>query len=284
MEQCKICNKSFNNNHALSAHTRLDHNLNKENYIIKTKYKGIHPLCICGCGEKLTYRPPLGDFPTYIKKHLHTIQQGKTQKDIFGDMNNPKRVQKIKSTRKENFASGKYEHIREAVKENRKQLTLGNNISQGAKGIKKPKPPGFGIGREHSDTTKEKMSQSAIDRIIKKDQHHTSNLEKTFHIILDNIGVTYIKFYYAKSIKAFYDIYIPKYNILIEVDGDFWHTNPIKYPNGPQSKVQFKNQIRDIDKNIWANENGFKLLRFWETDIKNSPKTVIKELKKHLKH
>jgi very-short-patch-repair endonuclease len=50
------------------------------------------------------------------------------------------------------------------------------------------------------------------------------------------------------------DVFIPKMKLIIECDGNYWH----KYPIG-----------RDIDK-IRTREllnNGFKVLRLWESDI-----------------
>ena len=40
--------------------------------------------------------------------------------------------------------------------------------------------------------------------------------------------------------------------------------------------------LTDEDKNKLAEENGFKLLRFWETDINNNPQQIIETLKKEL--
>ena len=134
----------------------------------------------------------------------------------------------------------------------------------------KPKPKGFGIGRKHSKNTKNKMSESAIERILETDQNHTSKLEKEFASILDNLKIKYIQWFYAKDIKAFYDFYIPIKNTIIEVDGDFWHCNPNTKFALPEYKTQKKNIKRDKQKNQWAKDNGFRLLRFWENDIKNN--------------
>ena len=40
--------------------------------------------------------------------------------------------------------------------------------------------------------------------------------------------------------------------------------------------------LNDQKKNQWAKDNGFKLLRFWEYDIKNNPQQIIEILKKEL--
>jgi very-short-patch-repair endonuclease len=114
------------------------------------------------------------------------------------------------------------------------------------------------------------MSQTAIQRILKTDQNHTSKLEKTFANILDILDIEYKQFYYAKDIKAFYDFYLPDYNVIIEVDGDFWHCNPNSKHNTPKYETQKRNLVKDAIKTQWALDNGYKLLRFWENDINNN--------------
>lgn len=246
--------------------------------LIQEKYNGVHPICGCGCGEKTVYDPQKKDFGGFKRGH-----QTRVNPNYFGDPKNPKRVEKIISTRKQKFISGEYNHIKEAIKKNRKDPELGEKISKGAKGIPKPKPEGFGVGRKHSKKTKDKMSESAIERILETDQNHTSKLEKEVALILDNLKIKYIQWFYAKDIKAFYDFYIPIKNIIIEVDGDFWHCNPNTKFALPEYKTQEKNIKRDKQKNKWAKDNGFKLLRFWEYDIKNNPQQIIETLKTELK-
>jgi len=277
MQHCKLCKYETDNKFKFAKHCLVEHNLNRQNYLIQTEFNGVQPQCSCGCGTLMKYNPTLGTFPKYIKKHLHIIQKGLTQEEIFGDMNAPKRIKAISDSRKEKFASGEYDHIKDAVKLNRKNPDLGDKISKGAKGVPKPKPKGFGIGRTHSEKTKEKMSDSAIERIIITDQNHSSKLEKTFKLILDLLDIKYKPFLYAKSIKAFYDFHLIEHNIIIEVDGDFWHCNPQTHPI-PQYDSQKKNIERDKVKNQWATENGYRILRFWEYDINNN----IQEVKRIL--
>jgi very-short-patch-repair endonuclease len=245
--------------------------------LIQEKYNGIHPVCGCGCGEKTVYDHSSKDFGKFKRGH-----QSRVIKDYFGDPKNPDRVNKIISTRKQKFASGEYDHIVKAIKENRKDPELGNKISKGAKGVPKPKPEGFGVGRIQSEATKEKMSQSAIERIIQSDHKHSSKLEDYFGELLENENINYIQYFYAKSIKAFYDFFIPNTNIIIEVDGDFWHCNPNSKYSTAEYPIQQKNLKRDQEKNQWAKDNGYKLLRFWETDINTNPTQVIETLKKEL--
>lgn len=67
-----------------------------------------------------------------------------------------------------------------------------------------------------------------------------------------------------------FDFYLPSFDLFIEIDGDYWHSNPLFYPNGPQTKGQKVNYLRDINKNKFAESNKLNLVRFWENDIVNA--------------
>ena len=251
----------------------------KQEKLLIEKYNGDKPLCKCGCGQETRYEATKKDFCQWIHGHQAKV------KGHFGDPKNPKRVEKIISTRKQKFNSGEYDYIIKAVKENRKDPELGSKISKGAKGIAKPKPKNFGVGRIQSEITRQKMSEKHKinwdnGNIGKK--HYTSKLEDKFCEILKNNNIKFEKAFYAKSIKAFYDFYLPDFNIIIEVDGDFFHSNPKFYPDGPIYKTQIQNNLRDQEKNQWAKNNNYKLLRFWEHDINNNQTQIIENLKKEL--
>lgn len=276
MSKCNICNQTFDSEIKLSKHIQHTHKLKKTEYLIQTKYDNNYPLCGCGCGQKTRYEPSQLDFCKFIKGHQSRLE------GHWGDLKSEKRVKAISQTRKDKFASGEYDYIKDSIKEARKDPKLGEKISKGAKGIAKPKPKGFGVGRIQSKETRKKMSDTAIENIIKTDKNHTSKLEKTFANILDLLDIKYDKFFYAKEIKAFYDFYIPDSNLIIEVDGDFWHCNPKKFPE-PKYETQKRNLIRDKEKMEWAQENGYKLLRFWEDDINNNIKSVKQILLENIK-
>jgi very-short-patch-repair endonuclease len=248
----------------------------KKDKLIQEKYNGIHPTCQCGCKQQTRYEAKLKDYCKWISGHQSRVA------GHFGDPKAKKRVDAIISTRKAKFASGEYNHILDKVSQNRSKETK-QKISKGGTGVSRPKADGFGFGRVHTQATKDKMSKTAIQRVLKTGNYHTSKLEKIFANILDLLDIEYQQFLYAKEIKAVYDFYLPKYNIIIEVDGDFWHTNPLIYPNGPISKSQSKSRIRDEEKSQWAVDNGYKLLRFWENDINNNIKQVKQVLLENCK-
>jgi len=80
--------------------------------------------------------------------------------------------------------------------------------------------------------------------------------------------------------SLFYDFYLPKYNLIIEYDGEY-HFRVIKYKNESikQAEDKFKKQqIHDMRKSKYAMDNDIQLIRipYWEFD--NIEKILEREL------
>ena len=138
-------------------------------------------------------------------------------------------------------------------------------------------------------------------------QYGTSQLEKDFaHYFLDRYGIQYIYEYEAKDINRFYDFAVvskkSKYiteekeglvsiiqgiqytpiDLLIEVDGGYWHSDPRIVDESKLNAIQKRNKMVDELKNKWASIHGIPLIRIWEYDIRHNPQKVIDELKKYV--
>jgi very-short-patch-repair endonuclease len=79
-----------------------------------------------------------------------------------------------------------------------------------------------------------------------------------------------------------YDIYIPKYRLLIEVDGDYYHGNPNKYTRKELNWGQKKNMVNDIKKNRLAKALKYNIIRFWESDINGDIEDVKIKIKEFI--
>lgn len=111
----------------------------------------------------------------------------------------------------------------------------------------------------------------------------TSKLEQDFaEQFLDTLGVDYIWQFEAKDIGRFYDFYLPKHNLLIEVDGSYYHADPRVVDESKLSPMQKKNKRVDEHKNEWALLHSIPIMRIWEYDIRNNPSGVMKQLKERL--
>lgn len=113
----------------------------------------------------------------------------------------------------------------------------------------------------------------AIEKIFK---HKKMNqLEKLVADMLDqnNIPYHFQFFLNYNGICKSYDFKIKDKNILLEVDGDFWHGNPdTKHHFNKLNEVQSNDSL----KTQLAIDAGYQIFRFWEKDIKENPLIILK--------
>lgn len=128
----------------------------------------------------------------------------------------------------------------------------------------------------HSEQAKENTQKRAGFRV--------SKLEYKICEFLDLLNITYTKQFKIKKSKEiqnkcnnkyyFYDVYLNDYNLIIEINGDYWHANPQKYNSddiityiyGEKTAQDIWN--RDIIKNDYAINNGYNLIIIWENEIR----------------
>lgn len=75
-----------------------------------------------------------------------------------------------------------------------------------------------------------------------------------------------------------YDFYLTELNVLLEVQGDYWHTNPRVYPDGPKNSVQRENIQKNKNKREVAESQKIPLLEIWELDIQKSPEKTKEQI------
>lgn len=99
-------------------------------------------------------------------------------------------------------------------------------------------------------------------------QTKSTSIENKIEKILKQNNIDYVRKYRVSINDSYkeYDFYLPQLNLLIECDGDFWHTNP-KIFNEPIYEVQKINKENDLIKTKLAKNKKFKLVRYWESFI-----------------
>ena len=132
-------------------------------------------------------------------------------------------------------------------------------------------------------TTKKTVRK--LSEVVKKKRPHpkygTSKLEDFFaENFLDMLGVKYVRQYEAKEIGRFYDFFCPDANVIIEVDGDYYHSYGLTYEQ--KNPMQKHNEWVDRVKDEWALSHGIPILRIWEHDIRDNPEKVMKTLKESI--
>ena len=131
-------------------------------------------------------------------------------------------------------------------------------------------------------TPKAKTARGAV-RHPHHQKYGTSKLEEDFaKNFLDKLGVKYVYQFEAKDIGRFYDFYLPSHNLIIEVDGGYYHSDPRVVDENKLNQMQKHNRRVDEYKNKWALAHGIPIMRIWEKDIREAPDKVLKELKERL--
>lgn len=88
--------------------------------------------------------------------------------------------------------------------------------------------------------------------------------------ILDELYIDYINNYGIKYYSI--DNFLPQYNLMLEVMGDYWHSNPLVFPYEELNDIQLQRIPKDKAKHTYVlNQYNIEILYLWETDIINNP-------------
>ena len=106
------------------------------------------------------------------------------------------------------------------------------------------------------------LKKNDID--ILYDTLHPSSLEHYFHSLLDKEQIEYIS--NSRKIIPPYelDIYLPRHDLAIEIDGVYWHT-----------ELKGRDKNYHLNKTLNCAEMGIQLLHIWDTDNIDIWKSVL---------
>lgn len=96
---------------------------------------------------------------------------------------------------------------------------------------------------------------------------YVSSLELRIQSLLDELLIEYTK---NKFLGNYNFDFIFKNKIILEIQGDYWHGNPIKYK---ENDILFGNKTakmiwnKDLKKQKFVENKGFKIFYLWENDI-----------------
>lgn len=113
------------------------------------------------------------------------------------------------------------------------------------------------------------LNDEQKDFMMGKDSKYESKISNC----MNNLGISYITKY--KIGKKYYDFKIYGTSIIIEVNSDFWHANPLIYKKNDKLDFPFGKIYawslwkRDHSKKEIAESYNYKIIYIWESEIKN---------------
>ena len=140
--------------------------------------------------------------------------------------------------------------------------------------------------RKCDKTTEETYGKSSADMLIEYTHYFNkkTDIEIIFENLLNEMNIQYQPKFriYNENKEEFtfreYDFLIKNTKILVEVDGDYWHGNKKIFT--PLSEFQKNTQKNDKIKEKFAQRNGYEIIRFWGSDIKNDIDTIKDKINK----
>ena len=287
MVKCKERELEFEILDSLRRHRVQKHKINAEQTYIDYVLNGIEPKCKCGCDERPKFLGIDAGFREYKWGH------GARVNNNWG--HNKEAIRKSHETQKQMHKDGLLTIWNKGLDINDERVkNYGASISKNLIRAKKISVSNSGVPKSEEHIKKIKYSSEIrwsnnderdkqrfrrLNYFKNKQFNKKTILETYFESILIKLGLEFENQFPLDG--YLFDFYINNKNLLIEVDGDWYHCNPNVHPE-PKSIIQKSVVKNDIRKNRIAEDNGFKLLRFWESDINNKPEEVIERLKKEL--
>jgi len=137
-----------------------------------------------------------------------------------------------------------------------------------------------GVRKKMSDIMKKRISNGEIKG------YNRSKVEDEIIKTLTDLSIECSPNHIVES--KIFDIFIPKFNLLIEYNGDYWHCNPIKYSYDYINKKKNKTagEIWEYDKNklYLAKNKGYNCVVVWETDYKKNKNIILEIIKNYEKN
>jgi very-short-patch-repair endonuclease/predicted nucleic acid-binding Zn ribbon protein len=274
--KCQVCDQEMSFGRIKRHITAQHKNITVDQYL--KKYWSTLPLhqpCEV-CGDNIVYK-----YKTCSKECRHKLEHGhKGKSKPKGFMSEEHKLKLSKSHIGKPGGFKNHKHSEEyKIKKSKelmgKQIHLGHKHSEDTKSIQSQKRKEWYSNGNEPWTKTHPHTSETIEKIFKK--RKMNKLEKFVSYILDKNNIQYIyQFFLSKDgVCKSYDFKIKDTNILLEIDGDYWH-------GGPSLDKHFYklDEVRDNDefKKIFAESNGFRLIRIWESEIYKDPDIIPKTI------
>lgn len=132
---------------------------------------------------------------------------------------------------------------------------------------------------EYKQTSRDRMLNELETGVISNVQ---SKPQQLIDDLLTNMNINFDR---EKNIKYYaIDNFLSDYNLMIEVQGDYWHCNPISFTEKIR-KNQFDRISRDKSKHTYVrNKYNIEILYLWESDIYKNIELCKKLIQLYIKN
>jgi very-short-patch-repair endonuclease len=208
-----------------------------------------------------------------VEKHKNKISISNT-----GKIRTQETKQKIKEGTQRSWDSGFHkinQWCKNLTKETDVRLkNMGAKISKTKQGVPSNKKGKSLLEQFKGDKNKVYETQKKRKLTLIKNNYKPKRYNTNIEIKVENKlkDLCILKYFnkkpvYKENKLIFPDFISNDFKIIIECDGDYWHGNPNKYSEKKLNKIQLFNKKNDEIKDKIYQKMGYKVLRFWETDI-----------------
>ena len=122
-------------------------------------------------------------------------------------------------------------------------------------------------------------TNEAVRRTMQGNTKKDTSIEIILRSALWRRGIRFRK--NVKTILGTPDIVIKKYHLVVFCDGDFWHGKDLhnikSHKKFWDEKIK-RNQERDLEYTIRLRDEGWTVLRFWESEIKEDVDRCVEQI------
>jgi len=127
------------------------------------------------------------------------------------------------------------------------------------------------------------MRQRNFEKLIeghrKLRRNSVTSPQQAIYDAMTKVGIGFVPEYLVKS-KFIVDAAIPDANLIIQVDGCYWHGHSCRFDN--LTKRQKKQQRRDRAQDKYLTICGWAVIRFWECEINSNIEACINQVTDNL--
>ena len=115
-----------------------------------------------------------------------------------------------------------------------------------------------------------KLSNTGVIGVYRQSnwKYHTTSIEIKFMEVCNQYGIKFKRQYPIEKYGHQYDFYLPDMNLLVEMDGEYFH-------NMEKQKIK---DIQQVDRSI---ELGYNIIRITDKELKNDPFVIINKLREY---